>query len=77
MKSRPAQKFFHTIEKEDKPMSEKSLDIDPALVKLMEDEVNAIYPIDHHPDVKVCDVNLNYKGFARRLAENLQRVLNS
>ena len=58
-------------------MSKKSLDIDPALVKLMEDEVNALYPIDHLPGVNVCDVNPNYKGFAIRLAENLQKILNS
>ena len=58
-------------------MSKDLLNIDPSLVKLMEDEVNSIYPIDHLPNVKVCDINPNYKRFARRLAENLQKVLNS
>ena len=58
-------------------MSKDLLNIDPSLVKLMEDEVNSIYPIDHHPGFKVCDVNPNYKRFAKRLAENLQKVLTS
>lgn len=58
-------------------MSKDLLNIDPSLVKLMEDEVNTLYPIDHLPGVNVCDVNPNYKRFARRLAENLQKVLNS
>ena len=49
--------------------------LDPALVKLMEDEINSIYHCNYRPNEKVCDIYKRFKNLAKIYAYNLQKIL--
>lgn len=58
-------------------MVKDEYDLDPALAKLMEDEINSIYHCEHHPDENVCDIYKRFKNLARIYAYNLQKILDT
>jgi len=48
--------------------------LDPKLVKLMEDQLDEICPVEYRPNEKVCYIYPFYKRLAEELAYNLQQV---
>jgi len=52
-------------------------DIDPALVKLMEDRIHEVYRCDHRPNEKVCDIYPRFRMIAKRMALDIETVMYS
>lgn len=48
--------------------------LDPKLVKLMEDQLNELCPVEYRPNENVCDIYPRYRRLAKELAYNLQQV---
>ena len=48
--------------------------LDPKLVKLMEDQLNELCPVECRPNEKVCNIYPRYRSLAKELAYNLQQV---